>query len=98
MTISRRNLLLLGTGAILGGAGLVAAGRYLIDRIADRAVSIITPDAYRENLFELYSSARRAGLQTIVAAGLRPHVPRMLLRPSGGPNAVPPPSSLMLNP
>lgn len=98
MTTSRRNLLLLGTGAILGGASLVAAGRYLIAHIADRAVSIITRDPYRENLFELYSSARRAGLQTIVETDLRAQDPRLLLRPLGSPKSFPHLGSLMFNP
>lgn len=94
--ISRR-LLLLGTGAILGGAGLVAAGRTLIDRIADRAVSIVTQDPYRENLLELYSSARRAGLQTIVETDLRAQDPRLLRRPLGSPKPFPHFDSLMFN-
>jgi len=95
MKSGAQKALLYGAGALLGGVGLITAGRLLFEWAADRAVSILTQDPYRENLLEVHSSLRRTGLQTIIETNLRAKHGRLLFRPLGSPKQFPNFDSLM---
>lgn len=69
----------------LGVVGGLTALRFLAGQIVRQSTKIIMTDPYGENLAELYTAARRTGIQTILETNLRAERAEVLKRPLGSP-------------
>ena len=81
--------LYLGLGAALGVAGAARLGRMAVEAALDRAVRILTQDAYEENWVQGLSAFSRVGMQNLFEVDLRAGDRHMLRRPLGSPKRYP---------
>ena len=80
----------LGTAGLLGAAaGAKYLGRFVIDKVHDRFLKIITTDLYDENLWEAVSSTMRIGPQVVLETELRADRAKLVERPMGPVNQFP---------
>ncbi|MGI6141405.1 MAG: FMN-binding glutamate synthase family protein [Caldicoprobacterales bacterium] len=70
----------LGTAGILGAKYL---GRFVVNRIHDSFLKILTSDLYDENIWEAVSSTMRIGAQTVMETELRSEDGKLVERPMG---------------
>ncbi len=88
----RNRLIQIGKYALLGLAGykaLVFFGRKIINKTTKKFVTTLATDKYDENLWSLFSSTNRTGLQNIIEIGLRAERGEKILRPMGTPKKLP---------
>jgi len=78
-----------GAFAALGAIGAAKLGRAAVEAALDRAVRILTQDAYEENWIEGLSGFRRVGVQTLFEIDLRAQDTHTLRRPLGSPKRFP---------
>lgn len=83
---------------LLGGYfGLKYGVRRFITANVKQASKIILTDNYDENLWEIVSTGKRSGLQTLVENSLRAQAGRAIDRPLGTPKTFPSLDDLMFN-
>jgi len=89
--------LTIGLGALLGVVGAAKLGRVAIEAALDRAVRILTQDAYEENWIAGLSGFRRVGVQNLFELNLRSGDSHTLRRPLGSPKKYPGFEHIMFN-
>lgn len=80
----------LGTAGVLGATvGVRYLSRFVVNKIHDRFLSIITTDIYDENLWETVSSTMRIGPHVALETELRADQGKVIERPMGPVNQFP---------
>lgn len=99
--LNTKKLVAYGTGAagaaMVGWYGTKKAARKVAHMVQNNALHVLFTDIYDENLFELYSSTRRVGLQEVAETHLRATEGKAISRPMGTPKKMPHLDSLMFN-
>jgi glutamate synthase domain-containing protein 2 len=73
----------LGAAGVLGAMGAKFLGRFVVDKVHDSFLKIITSDLYDENLFEVVTSTMRIGPQVVLETELRADNGKLVERPMG---------------
>lgn len=77
--------------------GLLLLSRPIINVVNDIFLKRLMTDPYDENLWELYSATKRAGVQTILETNLRSQEGVAIKRPLGSPKKFPTTDQLIFN-
>lgn len=77
--------------------GILLLSKPIINHIATSIAKKLMTDSYNENLWEFYSAAKRAKLQTIVETNLRAQQGKLIQRPLGSPKSFPNTDQLVFN-
>jgi glutamate synthase domain-containing protein 2 len=87
----------LGAAGVLGAMGVKYLGRFVVDKVHDSFLKIITTDIYDENLWEVISSTQRLGPQVVLETELRSDTGKLVERPMGPVNQFPGMDDLKFN-
>ena len=74
---------IIGSAIGLGAIGAKFLSRFVINKVSDHILNIITADNYNENLSETVTSVMRIGPQVVLETGLRSEAAKLIERPMG---------------
>lgn len=96
-----KKLVTYGAGAVGAAAagvyGAKIAARKAAHMVQNHAMHVLMTDIYDENLYELFSSTKRIGIQQAMETNLRATEGKGISRPMGSPKSFPSVSSLMFS-
>lgn len=79
----------IGAAGVLGTIGVKYLTRFIVDKVHDNFLEILTSDLYDENLWEAVSSTMRIGPQVVLETELRAEDGKLVERPMGPVNQFP---------
>lgn len=74
---------IIGSAIGLGALGVKFLSRFVVNKVSDHMLNILTTDKYDENLSEAFSSVMRIGPQVTLETGLRAKEGKLIERPMG---------------
>ncbi|HHY83598.1 MAG TPA: FMN-binding glutamate synthase family protein [Clostridiales bacterium] len=87
----------MGAAGVLGAIGAKFLGRFIVNKVHDDFLKILTSDLYNENIWEAVSSTMRIGPQVVLETELRSDRGKLVERPMGPVNQFPSLDDLKFN-